>query len=197
MFTGRQTHPLIKCMLDIAQNRSARKYSSREMMLRVLWSFGQWLFRLSPRPCFGWRRAVLRCFGASVGKHVHTYPSTRIYFPWNLAVGDWSAIGECALIYDLGPVTIGQRATLSHRAHLCAGTHDYSQPDLPLLKPPITIGNDVWICADAFVGPGVKVGDGAVVAARAVAVKDVEAWTVVAGNPARPIKKRVLRTGLG
>ena len=163
-------------------------------MLRVLWSLGQWFFRLSPRPCFGWRRFVLRCFGARVGAHVNTYGSTRIYLPWNLEVGDWSAIGENALIYNLGLVKIGEKVTVSHGAHLCAGTHDYTKSDMPLLKPPITIGDQAWICADAFVGPGVTVGEGAIVGARAVAMKNVEPWTIVAGNPAVPVKKRHLTT---
>ncbi len=164
------------------------------MLRRILWMFGQWLFRLSPRPCFGWRRLVLQCFGAAVGRKVNTYPSTRIYFPWNLTVGDWSAIGEDALIYNLGRVTIGEKVTISHRAHLCAGTHDYTRADLPLLKPEIVIHDQAWICADAFVGPGVTVGAGAVVGARAVVMRDVSAWTVVAGNPAQAIKKRELKT---
>jgi putative colanic acid biosynthesis acetyltransferase WcaF len=162
------------------------------VLRRVLWAFGQWFFRLSPRPCFGWRGFVLRCFGARIGAHVHTYSSTRVYFPWNLTIGEWSALGENALVYNLGPVTIGERVTISHGAHLCAGSHDYRRPDLPLLKPPITIGDQVWICADAFIGPGVTVGEGAVVGARAVAIKDVAPWTVVAGNPAELIKKREL-----
>jgi putative colanic acid biosynthesis acetyltransferase WcaF len=180
--------------LDVAENRRAQKYSPGEMLRRVLWGFGKLFFCLSPRPCFGWRRFMLRCFGASVGQHVNTYPSTKIYFPWNLTVGDWSAIGEEALIYNLGKVTLGDRVTISHRAHLCAGTHDYTQPDLPLLKPPIVVCNQVWVCADAFIGPGVTVGEGAVVGARAVVMKKVEPWTVVAGNPARFVKKRGLRS---
>ncbi len=180
--------------LDISANRQAVKYTKRELALRLVWSAGQWLFRLSPRPCFGWRRAVLRCFGASVGKHVNTYASTRICFPWNLTVGDWSAIGEDVFIYNLGAVTIGSKATISHRTHLCAGTHDYRNPNLPLLKPPITIGDQAWICADAFVGPGVTVGKGAIVGARAVAMRDVPAWTVVVGNPARHVKARSMES---
>ena len=125
-----------------------------------------------------------------IGRNVNFYPSTLVYFPWNLDVGDWSAIGEDVLIYNLGKVTLGEKVTVSHRAHLCAGTHDYAQPDLPLLKPPIEIKGQAWICADAFVGPNVVVGEGAVVGARAVVVKNVAPWTVVAGNPARVIKKR-------
>ena len=180
--------------LDIEKNRRAANYSRGEMFRRVLWAAGALLIRLSPRPCFGWRRFVLRCFGAKLGTHVNLYPSTRIYFPWNFSAGDWSAIGEDVLIYNLGPVSLGQRVSISHRAHLCAGTHDYTQAELPLQKLPITIGDQAWICADAFVGPGVKVGEGAVVGARAVVMKDVEPWSVVAGNPARFIKKRVLKS---
>lgn len=179
--------------LDIQTNRSATNYTAGEQLRRLCWMVGRLPFRLSPRPCFGWRRLVLRCFFAKVGRHVNIYSSAVIYFPWNLTIGDWSAIGEDALIYNLGPVTIGERVTISHRAHLCAGTHDYTQPDLPLLKPPITIGDQAWVCADAFIAPGITVGEGAVVGARAVVTKDVQPWTVVAGNPARFVKKREIK----
>ena len=176
--------------LDIAANRGAKKYGTRELLLRVLWMPDQCVFRWSPRPCFGFRRMLLRWFGAKVGSHVNIYPSAVIYYPWNLEIGNWSSIGEWALIYNLGRVSIGARATISLRAHVCAGTHGYRAPDMPLLKPPIVIADQAWICADAFVGPGVTVGTGAVVGARAVVVKAVEPWTVVAGNPARVISVR-------
>ena len=178
--------------LDLEASRSGRKYSPGELVRRVLWRLCWPGFRFSPRPFFAWRALLLRLFGARIGKHVHFYNSAEIYLPGNLTVGDWSAIGERVLIYNLGPVTIGSGVTISQRAHLCAGTHDYTRVDMPLLKPPITIGDDAWICADAFVGPGVVVGAGAVVAARAVALRNVPAWTVVVGNPARVLKKRVL-----
>ena len=178
--------------VDVAANRAARKYTMSEMLRRVLWGFGSWLIRLSPRPCFGWRRFVLRCFGARIGKGVHIYSSSKVYFPWNLEIGDWSAIGEEAFIYNLGLVRIGSRVTISQRAHLCAGTHDYTKADMPLLKIPVEICDQVWVCADAFVGPGVVVGAGAVVGARAVVVGNVDPWTVVGGNPARVIKRRIL-----
>ena len=178
--------------LAIQTNRSARKYTRGELFRRVLWGGGKLLFRFSPRVAFGWRRWLLRLFGARVGRGVNIYQTAVIYFPWNLTIGDWSSIGEHALVYNLGPVTIGRGVTVSQRSHLCAGTHDHRRRDLPLLKPPIEIADDAWICADAFVGPGVTVGKGAVVAARAVAVKDVEPWSIVGGNPARFIKTRVL-----
>lgn len=179
--------------LDIQANRSAAKYTAGEQIRRLCWMVGRLFFRFSPRPCFGWRRFVLRCFGAKVGSCVNIYSSAVIYFPWNLNIGDWSAIGEDVLVYNLGLVTIGERVTISHRAHLCAGTHDYTQPDLPLLKPPITIGDQSWVCADAFIGPNVRVGEGAVVGARAVVMQEVAPWTVVAGNPAQVVKKREIK----
>ena len=178
--------------LNASENRAARKYTRSEMARRALWMAGQWLLRLSPRPAFGWRRFVLRLFGATIGPEVHVYPTTVIYMPWNLSVGAWSAIAEDALIYNLGPVSIGERVTVSHRAHLCAGTHDHTDPAFPLLKPPITVHDQAWVCSEAFVGPGVTVGEGAVVAARAVAVKDVAPWSIVVGNPARHVQARDL-----
>lgn len=177
-------------VLKISENRQARKYTSSEMVLRVLWIFGAALFRWSPRPCFGFRRGLLRCFGASIGREVHLYPSTRIYLPWNLRVGDWSAVGEEALLYNLGPITIGKNVTISHRAHLCAGTHDYTKADFPLQKPPIQISDQAWICADAFIGPDVHIGEGAIIAARAVVIRNVDSWSIVGGNPAQWIKNR-------
>jgi putative colanic acid biosynthesis acetyltransferase WcaF len=181
--------------LDISANRRARKYTWSEMVRRVLWSVGKLFFRFSPRPAFGWRRFVLRLFGAEVGKGVHIYNTATIYFPWNLTIGNHSAIGEDAMIYNLGPITIGGGVTISQRAHLCAGTHDHADPTMPLQKPPITVEDQAWVCADAFVGPDVTISEGAVVGARAVAVKDVPAWTIVGGNPATPIKERRLNHG--
>ncbi len=107
-----------------------------------------------------------------------------------MEAGDESAIGEYAFIYNLGRVTIGARATISHCAHLCAGTHDHTKSDFPLVRPPITIGSEAWICADAFVGPGVAIGEGAIVGAGSVVMKDVKPWMIVVGNPARESKRR-------
>lgn len=175
----------------MAANRRVRKYSARELVLRTLWALVAPAFRFSPRPFFAWRRFLLRLFGAQIGASVNLYSSAVITMPWNLDIGDWSAVGEGVLIYNLGHVSIGSRVTVSQRAHLCAGTHDHTRRDMPLLKPPIRVDDDAWICADAFVAPGVTVGAGAVVGARAVAVNDVPPWTVVVGNPARSLGPRL------
>jgi putative colanic acid biosynthesis acetyltransferase WcaF len=180
--------------LDIQAARTARPYSRHEYLGRILWMLAWPLFRCSPRPMFAWRRFLLRCFGAKVGRQVNIYPSAWIEIPWNLHIGDEASLGENVLVYSLGPVTIGPRTTVSHNAHLCAGSHDYRDPGLPLLRLPITIGADAWICAQSFVGPGVVIGDGAVIGAAAVVTGPVEAWAVVAGNPAKFIKRRVLGT---
>jgi putative colanic acid biosynthesis acetyltransferase WcaF len=178
--------------LDIAANRSARKYTSTELVRRVLWGIGAVLFRSTPRLLYGTRNVLLRLFGAEVGRNVRIHPCATIHFPWNLKIGDWSSVGEDATVYNLGSIEIGERVTISQRAHLCAGTHDATDSTMPLQKPPISIRDKAWVCADAFVGPGVTVGEGAVVGARAVAVGDVEPWSIVGGNPARFIRERQL-----
>jgi putative colanic acid biosynthesis acetyltransferase WcaF len=179
--------------VDHATNQAARKYSRGEQARRILWSLGRWLIRLSPRPCFGWRRSVLRAFGARVGAHVNIYPSTHLYMPWNVEIGDWTALGEDVFVYSLGKVRIGRSVTLSYRSHVCAGSHDLNDPTLPLLKPPVCIEDGVWIGTEAFIGPGVTIERGAVVGARAVVVKNVEALSIVAGNPARCVGQRKFR----
>jgi putative colanic acid biosynthesis acetyltransferase WcaF len=170
-----------------AANRAATKYYSREQLLRLLWAVGHLAFRFSPRPMFAWRRLVLRMFGATIGRAVHVYPTARLYMPWNVEIGDWSSIGEDVLIYSLGRVCIGRCVTLSYRAHVCAGSHDFSDPLLPLTKPAVRIMDRAWIGTEAFIGPGVVIASGALVGARAVVVQDVAAGQIVGGNPARQI----------
>lgn len=158
-------------------------------MGRVLWAMARPLFALSPRPLWGWRRWLLRRFGAQIGAHVHIYPSVRVTIPWNLEIGDHTAVGDRAILYALGPITIGPRATISQGAHLCAGTHDLRQPSRPLVKPPIFIRAEAWVAADAFIGPGVTIGDRTVIGARAVVMKDQPPGLVIVGNPARALRK--------
>lgn len=177
-------------MIDVAANRESQKWTKRELVSRILWGFALPFFAFSPRPLWGWRRFLLRIFGARIGRDVHIYPSVQIVIPWTLDIGDQSAVGDRAILYALGPMRIGARATISQGAHLCAGSHDWRDPTMPLLKPPIEVGNDAWICADAFVGPNVRIGDRAIVGARAVVTKDVPSGFIVAGNPARKIGNR-------
>jgi len=174
--------------LDIMLNRKAHKWSFGELLARLLWDALHPLFRFSPRVFWGWRIWMLRAFGAKIGRHVHIYPSVRIVIPWNLNIGDQTAVGDRAILYALGLITLGDRVTISQGVHICAGSHDYSRADRPLLKPPVTVGDDTWIAADAFIGPGVTVGRGTIVGARSVVMKDIGDQVIVAGNPARVIK---------
>ena len=176
--------------MDIESNRSARKWTRAELMGRLLWALCSPLFLFSPRLLWGWRRFLLRMFGAKVGRHVQIHPSVRVFIPWNLTIGDWSSVGFDALLYNLGPLVIGEKVTISQRAHLCGGSHDFRDPAMTLLKLPVNIGDGAWICADVFVGPGVCVGRDSVLAARAVVVKDVNEGNVVGGNPAKGIGTR-------
>ncbi len=182
--------PTASDVLDIAANRRARKWSTRALAGRGLWEASWFLFAWSPRQVWGWRNGMLRLFGARIGRRVRIHPSVRVATPWNLVVGDNTAVGDGVILYSLGRITLGPDVTVSQYAHLCAGTHDHRHAALPLLKPPITIGRGAWVCADAYVGPGLRVGDYAIVGARAVVTRDVPPWTIVAGNPAREIAAR-------
>lgn len=179
-------------MVDVTANRASRKWTRREQVGRVFWAAAQPFWRLSPRFCWGWRRWLLRRFGAMVSSDVHIYPSVKISIPWNLTLCNQCAVGDRVILYALGPIKIGERTTISQGSHLCAGTHDYNKADRPLIKLPIVIGNDCWICTDAFIGAGVTVCSQAIVGARAVAMKDVPENAVVAGNPARELRKGTL-----
>lgn len=177
--------------MDIQANRSSAKYSHAEQMQRVLWMYcGSLLFRFSPRTFFQWRNFILRSFGATIGKEVHIYNSVKIALPWNLEVDNFSAIGENVTLYNLGKISIGKNVTISQNSHLCAGSHDYSDPTMPLLKMPIKACDNVWVCADAFIGPNITLENNSIIAARSVVTKNVNANEIVAGNPAKFIKKR-------
>lgn len=150
------------------------------------------MFRLSPRPCHAWRSFLLRCFGATVGRGVHVYPGVKIWAPWNLILEDQAGIASGVTLYSQGVIHIGKKAVISQGAHLCAGTHDFDQPGFPLVTKPIVVGDQAWIAAEVFVHPGVTIGQGCVVGARSVVIKDLPEWSVCSGFPAIKIRDRSL-----
>lgn len=169
-------------------------YPLNEYLRRFAWNLVQaTLIRFSPGRAMRWRRFWLRLFGAKVGKLAGIRPTTRIIHPWLLTLEDYAMLGDGVTVYNLGHVTVGEHTVVSQNVHLCAGTHDYTKPDLPLIRSFINLGRGVWVCADAFIGPGVTIGDNTVVGARAVVVKDVGPDIVVAGNPAKPVKPRDMK----
>ncbi|QDU72722.1 WcaF family extracellular polysaccharide biosynthesis acetyltransferase [Mucisphaera calidilacus] len=169
-------------------------WTFREKVARAAWMLiGKPIFRLTFHNWYGLRAWLLRRFGATVGRRVAIRPSVNIEVPWMLEIQDDATVGDYAILYSLGKITIGRRSIVSQYAHICAGTHDYTNPSFPLLRTPILINEDVWIGADVYIGPGVEVGRLTVVGARSSVYKDLPEGQVCVGNPARAIKERVLR----
>lgn len=158
---------------------------------RMVWRTVFLLF-YRPTPVFAhsWRSMILRLFGATIDRGVYPYPSARIWAPWNLTMRKGSCIAGEVDCYNVAPVVIGEGATVSQKTYLCTASHDYASPDFPLTGGAILIGRGVWIAADAFIGPGLSIGPRAVVLARSVIVRDVEAGAIVGGNPGRIVRQR-------
>jgi len=171
-------------------------FSLGHRLFRAAWNI-TWLCLAAwtPPPLHRWRSFLLRCFGAQVHPSVRVYGSARIWYPPHLRMDAHACLGPGVQCYCMAPIAIGERAIVSQRAHLCAGSHDIGDPAFQLIARPIAIGARAWIAAEAFVGPGVTVGPGAVVGARAVLFRDAQPFGVYVGNPAEWRKQRVLRTG--
>jgi putative colanic acid biosynthesis acetyltransferase WcaF len=166
-------------------------FSLGNRVMRAVWGL-VWLFffRPSPRPFHAWRRLLLRMFGSKLGTHVNIYPNVKIWAPWLLTIGNKVGIANGVTLYNMAPIVIGDQCVVSQGAHLCGGSHDIDSANFQLIAKPIVLEKDVWICAEAFIGPGVKIAEGCVLGARAVVVKSIaEPWSVWAGNPA--VKKRM------
>lgn len=163
-------------------------YSRNEYLGKLLWRIVQATIWRVARP--RGRAHLLRLFGADVHLTTNIRASVKIHHPWLLRTGKWSSLGDNVHVYNLGPIVIGSHTTISQNVHLCAGSHDWRDPAMPLLRSSITIGHGCWICADAFIGPDVRVGDNCIVAARAVVVGAVPERTIVGGNPAKALKPR-------
>lgn len=168
-------------------------HSVRNKLLRGIWGITYFLlYRPSPKPLHFWRRFLLRIFGAKIGVGTHPHASARIWAPWNFEMGDHSCLSHFVDCYCVATIRLGAHSTVSQYAFLCTATHDIDAVDMPLVTAPIVIEKGAWVAADVFIGPGVTVGEGAVVGARASVFKDIAPWTVVGGNPARVLRKRNL-----
>lgn len=166
-------------------------FSFKHRLLRAIWGvywrlLGSW----TPAPLHPWRRFLLRSFGARIACTAKVYPGVRVWYPPNLEMQDYSCLGREVNCYCMDRIVIGSRAVVSQGAHLCGGTHDPDNLDFQLIPRPITVGPEAWIAAESFVGPGVTVGEGAILGARAAAFKDLEPWTIYGGNPAKMLRLR-------
>ena len=179
-------------ILEGQDSYTSPSFSLKQRLARQLWDI-TWmlLFRPTPRLMHGWRRALLKAFGAKLGQYVHIHPSVKVWAPWNLTIDDYVGIGEGAVIYCMDRIHIGSFAVVSQGTYLCAGSHDFNSRNMQLTTAPITIGKYTWLCAQTFVCPGVDIAEGTVIAARGVVSKSVPTgWGVWAGVPAKRVGDR-------
>lgn len=179
--------------MDAASNNTREggaSFSLRLRMVRV--AFGLcWLLlaRWTPPQMRAWRRFLLRCFGARIAAGANVYSSVSIWYPPYLEMGERATLGPRVRCYNQAPISIGAYAIVSQDSTLCAGTHDYRHKDFQLITKPVMIGAYAWIAAEAFVGPGVTVGERAILGARGVAMRDIPDHEIHGGNPARFLKR--------
>lgn len=179
--------------IDLSQYHNA--LSRKHQLLRLLWSMAWGIFaRPLPRSMgSGWKRFLLRLFGAKIHPTAVVYSSAKVYYPANLIMERYACLASDVDCYNVAPIKIGANSTISQGAYLCTASHDITNPLNPLITAPIVIEDQAWIAAGAFIGMGVTIRQGAVVGARAAVFKNVESWTVVGGNPAKFIKKRIVK----
>ncbi len=167
-------------------------FTRKNRLGRVLWGIVQaLLFRPTPRPMHAWRAFLLRCFGAKLGANCHFYPGCRVWAPWNLICADQFTGADGVELYNPAPMYFGSHSIVSQGAYICGATHDYNDPAFPLLAYEMRFGAYSWICARATVGPGIHVGEGAILGISSVATRPLEAWGVYAGAPAVKVKERI------
>jgi putative colanic acid biosynthesis acetyltransferase WcaF len=180
---------------DFGALRYRNGFSASAKLRRLAWEC-VWLLAFRPTPRWalhGWRRFLLRCFGAQIGAGCRIDPSCRVWAPWQLSMGEYSVLGPGVDCYSMAPIRIGSKVAVSQRSCLCAGSHATDTLDRPLITGPIVIEDHAWVAAECFVHPHVTIHEGAVIGARSVVVKDMPAWSICAGHPCRKIKDRVLR----
>ncbi|WP_144637725.1 putative colanic acid biosynthesis acetyltransferase [Bordetella genomosp. 13] len=166
-------------------------FRGRSVLVVQLWRLVQsTAFRWSPQFAYGFRRMLLRGFGARVGQGVLLRPSVEITFPWKLRIGDHCWIGDDVVLYSMDTIQIGNHAVVSQRSYLCAADHAMDVPDFPIRGRPIVIEDCAWLATDVFVAPGVTVHRNAVVGARSSVFGDVPADMVCHGTPCRPVRRR-------
>jgi putative colanic acid biosynthesis acetyltransferase WcaF len=160
------------------------------LIVQMWWLVQATAFRWSPQFLYGFRRQLLRMFGASVGERVLIRPTVKVTYPWKVTIEDDAWIGDDVTLYSLGEIIIGHDAVISQKSYLCTGSHDTQSSSFDIFSKPIVIGPMAWIATDVFVAPGITVGEGTVVGVRSTVLKDLPAYMVCFGNPAAPVKSR-------
>lgn len=178
---------------DLASFRLPVDFRGRgAIQVQLWWLVQATLFRWSPQFAYGFRAALLRFFGAKVGIETVIRPTVRITYPWKVKIEDYAWVGDYVDIYSLGEIEIGSHAVVSQRSYLCAADHDHEIPSFPIRARPVRIGAQAWIATDVFIGPGVSIGEGAVIGARSSVFRDMPDRMVCMGSPCKPVKRRQL-----
>jgi putative colanic acid biosynthesis acetyltransferase WcaF len=188
--------PSIERVQDLSQFRMPPGFRGRSaFVVQLWWIVEALLFRPSPQFLFGWRRSLLRLFGAQIGRGVLVRPTVRTTYPWKVTIGDYSWIGDSVELYSLGPIEIGAHAVISQHCYLCTGSHDYHRISFDIYERAIKVEDECWLAAGVFVYPGVTIGRGSVVGARSIVRQDTVPYSVNVGSPAVRIGSRQSRSG--
>jgi putative colanic acid biosynthesis acetyltransferase WcaF len=167
-----------------------------KFIVQLWWLIQDTLFKWSPQFLFGWRRFLLRLFGAKIGKRVNIRSSVKITYPWKLSVGDYSWIGDDCVLYCLGEIKIGQHVALAHKVYVNTGGHFYEKTTFDIFSKPVSIEDECWITNDVYIAPGVTIGAGTIVSARSTVLKDLPGGKICVGTPAKPIKDRLIQDAI-
>jgi putative colanic acid biosynthesis acetyltransferase WcaF len=160
-------------------------------VVQLWWLVQGIFFKNSPQFMYGFRRFLLRLFGAKIGKKVILRPSVKTTYPWKVSIGHYSWIGDDVNLYSLGEIEIGENVVISQKSYICTGSHDYLQSDFPIFAKKITIKDECWLATDVFVAPGITIEKGSVIGSRSSVYKDIPANKVCIGNPAKIIRERI------
>jgi putative colanic acid biosynthesis acetyltransferase WcaF len=181
---------VIQNLANFVLPHNFRKKSA--LTVQVWWIIQSTFFACSPQFLYGWRRFLLRLFGANIGKNVIIRPSVKVTYPWKLSIGDNSWIGDEVNLYTLGEIDIGKNTVVSQKSYLCTASHDYTKETFDIYEQKIVIEDEVWIATDVFIAPGITIGKGAVIGARSTVLSNMPSGMICVGYPAKPIKPRIV-----
>jgi putative colanic acid biosynthesis acetyltransferase WcaF len=168
-----------------------KHFRGKNAVIVQAWWLVQFIFfKNSPQFLYGFRRFLLRLFGAKIGKKVLIRPSVQVTYPWKVTIGDYSWVGDEVVLYSLGEIEIGANTVISQRSYICAGSHDYLQSNFPIFAKKIMIQDECWLATDVYVAPGVTIGKGTVVGARSSVFKDLPSNKICWGSCAKVIRDR-------
>jgi len=169
-----------------------KNFRGKNAFIVQTWWFVQAVFfKTSPQIMYGWRRFLLRLFGAKIGKNVIIRPSVTITYPWKVTIGNYSWIGDDVTLYSLGEIEIGNHVVISQKSYICAASHDHKKFNFPIYADKVTINDKCWLATDVYVAPGIIIGKGTVVGARSSVFKNLPEGKICVGSPAKIIKNRI------